>query len=147
MGNVAISIPRRRRLIATSVALALIVIAAVGIVLAINRAVDRVIDSRSGPVHHFPIPAGETFLTDDRAAAIGREVMNRDGFAESDWELMTDDRSKAPDGRRDPSTTFRTGGAHQVSVRFHCPTSPTPIRYVNVEWREDEITARGVFGK
>ena len=64
---------RVRLLILGGILLAVVAVGVGGILSAINRATD----SRSGPVHRFPVPAGEIFLTDDRAAAIGREVMNR----------------------------------------------------------------------
>ena len=114
-----------------------------GLLLAINHA----IDSRSGPIHRFSLPAGETFLTDDRAAAIGREVMNRDGFRESDWKLMNDDRTKAPDGRPDQFLTRNTINPNQGSVYFHNANSPTSQRFVNIEVREGTITAQGTLGK
>src|SRR5678815_4254583 len=88
---------RRRLLIIASMFLTLVIIGVGGALFAINRA----IESRNGPIHRFPFPARETFLTDDRAAAIGREVMNRDGYTESTWRMLEDDRSKAPDGRPD----------------------------------------------
>ena len=134
---------RRRLVIIASICLTLIVVGVGGILLAINRA----IDSRSGPVHRFAVPAGETFLTDDRAAAIGREVMNRDGFPESAWKLMNDDRTKAPDGRPDRFLTRNTINPNQGSVYFHCDDSATPQRFVNIELRDGEITARGTLGK
>jgi hypothetical protein len=134
---------RRRLLIIASICLTLIVVGLGGILLAINRA----IDSRSGPVHHFPLPAGEAFLTDDRAAAIAREVMNRDGFQEVAWKLMTDDRTKAPDGRPDQFLTRNTINPNQGSVYFYSENSRTPQRFVNIELRDGEIAAQGTLGK
>ena len=133
----------RRLVIIASICLTLVLVGVGGILLAINRAVD----SRSGPVHRFAVPAGETFLTDDRAAAIGREVMNRDGFPETTWKLMNDDRTKAPDGRPDRFLTRNTINPNQGSVYFHCNNSPTPQRFVNIELRDGEITAQGTLGK
>jgi hypothetical protein len=134
---------RRRLVIITSISLALIVVGVGGILFAINRA----IDSRSGPVHRFPVAAGETFLTDDRAATIGREVMKRDGFPESAWKLMTDDRTKAPDGRPDQFLTRNTINPNQGSVYFHCDNSAAPQRFVNIELRDGQIMAQGTLGK
>jgi hypothetical protein len=134
---------RRRLLTIASTCLVLILVGVGGILFAIKRAVD----SRSGPVHRFPVPAGETFLTDHRAVAVGREVMNRDGFPESAWRLMTDDRTKAPDGRPDQFLTRNTIDPNQGSVFFYCADSPTPARYVNVAVRNREITAQGALGK
>ena len=134
---------RRRLLVIATTLLALVVIGVGGILFAIKHA----IDARSGPVHRFPAPAGETFLTDDRAAAIGREVMNRDGFPESEWKLMTDDRTKAPDGRPDQFLTRNTINPNQGYVYFHCNDSPTPQRFIQVELRDGEITAQGSLGK
>ncbi len=134
--------PQRFPIIA-SIVLALIVVGVGGIYFAISRAVE----SRSGPIHRFAIPSGETFLTDDRAAVIGREVMNRDGFPESAWKLMTDDRAKAPDGRPDQFLTRNPSNPNEGFVYFHCDNSPTPQRFVNIELREGEITAQGTLGK
>jgi hypothetical protein len=134
---------RRRLLIIASAGLALIVVGVGGILFAINRA----IDSRSGPVHRFLVPAGEAFLTDDRAATIGREVMNRDGFPEHAWKLMTDDRTKAPDGRPDQFLTRNTINPNRGYVYFRCDNSPTPQRLVNIELRDGEFTAQGTLGK
>jgi hypothetical protein len=134
---------RRRPLIIATICLTLIVVGVGGILFAINRA----IDSRSGPVHRFSVPAGETFLTDDRAATIGREVMNRDGFPESAWKLMTDDRTKAPDGRPDQFLTRNTINPNQGYVYFHCDNSPTPQRFIQIKLRDGEITAQGSLGK
>src|SRR5688500_18728678 len=89
------------------------------------------------------LPAGETVLTDDRAAAIGREVMNLDGFPEPAWKVMNDDRTKAPDGRPDRSLTRNTIDPNQGFVSFHRDDSPTPQRLVNIELRDEEITAQG----
>jgi hypothetical protein len=134
---------RRRVFIIAGVVLALVGAGVGGILLAIDHA----INSRSGPVHRFPIEAGETFLADDRAAAIGREVMNRDGFPESAWKLMNDDRSKAPDGRPDQFLLRNGTNADHGVVWFHCDSSPTPERYVNIELRDGEIKAQGTLGK
>ena len=134
---------RRRLLIIASAGLALVVVGVGGIFFAINRA----IDSRSGPVHRFPVSAGETFLTDDRAATIGREVMNRDGFPEPAWKLMTDDRTEAPDGRPDRFLTRNTINPNRGCVSFHCDNSPTPDRFVNIELRDGKFTAQGTLGK
>ena len=134
---------RRRLLIIATTLLALVVIGVGGILFAIKHA----IDARNGPVHRFRAPAGETFLTDDRAAAIGREVMNRDGFPESEWKLMTDDRTKAPDGRPDQFLTRDTINPNQGYVYFRCDDSPTPQRFIQVELRDGEITAQGSLGK
>ena len=94
-----------------------------------------------------PYPRAKPFLTDDRAAAIGREVMSRDGFPESAWKLMSDDRTKAPDGRPDQFLTRNTINANQGYVYFRCENSPTPQRFVNIEQRDGEITAQGTLGK
>ena len=134
---------RRRPLIIAGVLVALVGVGVGGLLFAICRAVD----SRSGPVHRFPLPAGETFLTDDRAAAIGREVMNRDGFPESEWRLMNDDRTKAPDGRPDQFLTRNTINPSEGSVYFYNANSPTPQRFVNIELRDGTITAQGTLGK
>jgi hypothetical protein len=134
---------RRRLLILASIVLTVVVVGVGGILFAINRA----IDARSGPVHHFPVPAGETVLTDARAATIGRDLMNRDGFPESAWKLMTDDRTKAPDGRPDQFLTRNTINSNQGYVYFYCENSPTPQRFVNIGFRDGQITAQGTLGK
>jgi hypothetical protein len=134
---------RRKVVTIAGVVLALVIIGAGATLVAVQRAVE----SRTSPVHRFPLPAGETFLTDDRAASIGREVMNRDGFPQSAWKVMTDDRSKAPDGRPDRFLTRNTVNHNQGSVYFHCDNSPTPQRFVNIEFRDGEITAQGSLGK
>ena len=133
----------RRLLKITSVVVALAA-GVGGILFAIGYAIS---ESRRGPVHRFPLPAGETFLTDDRAAAIGREVMNRDGFPEAAWKLMTADDGKAPDGRPDRFLSRNTVDANQGTLHFHCENSPTPERFVRIELRDGEITARGTLGK
>jgi hypothetical protein len=134
---------RRRFLAIATVVLALIVIGVGATFFAINRA----IESGSAPVHRFPVSSGESFLTNDRAAAIAREVMNRDGFPESAWRLMNDDRTKAPYGRPDQFLTRNTINLDQGCVSFHCESSPTPDRFVNIELRDGEITAQGSLGK
>ena len=134
---------RRRLLIIASVFLILVAIGIGGALFAINRAVE----SRNGPIHRFPFPAEETFLTDDRAAAIGREVMNRDRYPESAWRMRQDDRSKAPDGRSDRFFLRNTLDPDQGVVSFFCDQSPTPTRYVNIEVRNGEVTAQGTLGK
>jgi hypothetical protein len=111
---------RRRFLAIATVVLALIVIGVGATFFAINRA----IESGSAPVHRFPVSAGESFLTDDRAAAIAREVMNRDGFPESAWRLMNDDRTKAPDGRPDQFLMRNTINLDQGCVSFGAAAPP-----------------------
>lgn len=73
--------------------------------------------------------------------------MNRDGFVESAWKLMGDDRTKAPDGRPDQFLTRNTISPNQGSVTFHCEDSATPQRSVLIELRDGEITAQRVLGK
>jgi hypothetical protein len=133
----------RRRLIIASIFLGVIVAGVAGILFAINRT----IESRNGPVYHFTVPKEETFLTDDRAASVAREVMNRDGLPESAWELMKDNRTRSPDDRPDQYLTRGTINSNQGSVHFYCANAPRPQRYVNVELRNGEITAQGSFGK
>ena len=131
---------QRRLLTTASILLALIAIGVVGIVFALNQT----IESGSGPVHRFPLLEGETFLTDERAAAIGREVMNRDGFPEAEWKLASDDRSKAPNGRPDQFLTRNTIDPNQGYVSFYSGNS---ARFVSVELRDGTITAAGSLGK
>jgi len=134
---------QRRLLIVTGIILTLIVVGIAGVLLAVNHA----IDARSGPIHHFAVPAGETFLTDERAAAIGRDVMELDGYPKSTWTLMTDDRTKAPDGRPDQYLTRNSINANRGFVYFYSASSPTPQRFVNIELRNGEITGQGSLGK
>ena len=134
----------RRRLITTACALmALVLLAVSGMLYALNRATN----ARLGPIHRFAAPAGEQFLTDDRAVVIAREVMRRDGFPESAWKLIQDDRSQAPNGRADVYLVRKPNDPNGGMIYFHCDNSPMPQRFVHVELRDGEITARGELGK
>ena|SRR5688500_7615758 len=124
----------------STIALAVLTLIGVGIatvIFGMNLVADRMIESRSGPVHRFPLPADRAILTDEDAARLAREVMTRDGFPESAWQMEADDRPKTPE---DQSDRF-------FAVAFWCGDSPTPRRYVNIEVRSDEVVARGVLGK
>jgi hypothetical protein len=133
----------RRQLFIACIALALIV-ACLGGFLYVNKCA---IERRNGPIHRFPVPSSETFLTDDRAAMVGREVMNLDGFSKSDWKLMNVDGTKAPDGRPDQYLSRNSINPNQGELSFNCPHSSTPQRFVNVELRDGQITAQGSLGK
>jgi hypothetical protein len=134
---------RRRVIIIAGTLMALAVLAVGGMLYAINRGMN----ARLGPVHRFAAPAGESFLTDERAVVIAREVMKRDRFPESAWKLMEDDRTKAPDGRPDRYLTRNLNDPNDGMIYFHCDNSPTPQRFVHLEFRNGEIAARGEFGK
>jgi hypothetical protein len=73
--------------------------------------------------------------------------MNQDGFPESGWRMMEDDRSKAPDGRPDRFFLRNTIDPNQGVVSFYCEKSQTPTRYVNIEMKNGEVTAQGTLGK
>ena len=134
----------RRRLITIACALmALAVLAVGGMLYALNRGTN----ARLGPIHRFAAPAEEQFLTDDRAVVIAREVMKRDGFPESAWKLMQDDRSTAPNGRPDLYLVRNAHDPNGGMIYFHCDNSPPPQRFVHLELRNGEITARGELGK
>jgi hypothetical protein len=127
----------RRLIIAIAVLTPIVVGIGGSVFLAIDRAADRAIESRSGPVHRFPLAAGRASLTDQDAARLARDVMNRDGLPEPAWWMEVDDRPKAPDDRSD----------RFFAVAFWCDDSPTPRRFVHIEVRNGEVVARGVFGK
>jgi hypothetical protein len=134
---------RRRVIIIAGTLIALAALTVGGMLYAINRGMN----ARLGPLHRFPASAGESFLTDERAVVIAREVMKRDGFPESAWKLMEDDRTKAPDGRPDRYLTRNLNVPNDWMIYFHCDNSPTQQRFVHLEFRNGEITARGEFGK
>ena len=104
-------------------------------------------NARLGPLHRFTASGGDTFLTEEHAIAIARDVMNRDGFPESAWRMMEDDRSKAPDGRPDRYVVRNDDNPNRGMIYFHCDSSPTPQRFVHVEFRGDQIEAQGELGK
>jgi hypothetical protein len=134
---------RRKSLNFASILLALAGIAIGAVIVAVKSENDR----RSGPVHHFPVLPGETFLAEDRAITITREVMSRDGLVESRWMIVPDDRSKAPDGRPD-RYLFRNGqNLNRGMIHFHLDGARMSDRLVTIEWGNGEITAQGTFGK
>jgi len=135
--------PMRHRITIASIVLTLIVASVGGILLRIHRA----IESLSGPVHHFSVPASESFLTDERAAAVAREVMNRDGYPEAGWKLMEYDHTKAADGRPDRNMTRNSVNPNRGTVYFYSANSPTPQRFVGIELQDGKITAQGTLGK
>ena len=135
--------PMRRRITIASIVIALVVASVGGILLRINRA----IESLSGPIYHFPVPAGESFLTDDRAAVVAREVMNRDGYPEAAWKLLGDDRTKAPDGRPDRNMARNGINPNRGFVSFYSANSRPHQRFVSIEIHDGEITAQGTLGK
>jgi hypothetical protein len=134
---------RRRVIIIAGIVLALAALSVGGMLYAINRGMN----ARLGPVHRYSAAAGEQFLTEEHAVVIAREVMNRDGFPESAWKLMEDDRSKAPDGRPDRYMVRNVDDPNRAMIYFHCDNSPTPQRFVHLEFRNGQITAQGELGK
>jgi hypothetical protein len=110
-------------------------------------AINRWENARLGPLYRFPAAAGEAYLTEERAVVIAREVMNRDGFPESAWKLMDGDGSKAPNGRPDRFLFRYVDDPNHVMIYFHGDNSPTPQRFVHLEFRNAEITARGELGR
>ncbi len=134
---------RRRVFIIAGTLMAIAVLTVGGMLYAIHRAEN----ARLGPVHRFPVLAGESFLSDERAVEIAREVMKRDRLPESAWKLMEDDRTKAPDGRPDRYLSRNLDDPNIGMIAFYSDHSQTPTRYVNLEFRNGEITARGAFGK
>jgi hypothetical protein len=119
----------RRPLITASI-VTLVAIGIGSVFFALNRAANREISSRSGPVHRFPAADKDPVLTDEYAARIAREVMNRDGYPESPWRMIGN-----------------TTTANRGVVSFYCDKSATPVRYVNIELRNGKVTAQGTMGK
>jgi hypothetical protein len=129
----------QRALILGGAGLVLLVLGVIGLRYMVHHAVD----SALGPVHRFPVPEGETFLTDDRAAAVAREVMNRDGYPETAWRLLEDGRSKSPDGLPDVYLARNASNPNQGYVTFRSDDAAQPQRTVNLELRDGEIEASG----
>ena len=109
-----------------------------GAAYAISRAVtlSRALDSRSGPVHRFPLPAGRATLVNEEASRLAREVMHRDGYPAPAWRMVDDDRRT--------SAHARNG---LFAFAFWCEDSPTPNRYVRIEVRGGEVVGQGTLGK
>ena len=133
----------------STIAITVIVAAAACAIAVVSLwwSLDRAMAARLGPVYRFDAAANETFLTDDRAVEIARVVMRQDGLPESAWKLMEDDRTTAPDGRRDRYLIRYPDDPNRGMVYFHCDHTSTPQRFVHVEFRDRAITARGEFGK
>lgn len=133
----------RRSTVLAFLALALVASLIGGLLLSVHRSMER----RRGPSHRFPVLPGETFLTDDRAAAVAREAMARDGYAAASWRAIEDDRSKAPDGRPDRFFARNAIDPARGVVDFHFVDDPRRQRSVAVEMRDGEITAQGFWPK
>ncbi|HUB27758.1 MAG TPA: hypothetical protein VL992_20205 [Tepidisphaeraceae bacterium] len=137
---------KRKSLYTIGVAIVLLM---AGAAVSLNYAINQAIAARYGPVYRFPIPSGEKFLTDKTAESISRQVMKQDGFSASDWTLVTDERTWAPDGEAD-HYLVRNTDPNQGFVGFYCASAPVGRpnqRLINLQLSNGQITAQGYLGK
>src|SRR5262245_16518594 len=76
-----------------------------------------------GPRHEFPLTERPAFLTEELALTMAREALARDGFDPAEWQVRLDNRTSAPDGRRDQFLSRNTINPNQGSIVFEGPTN------------------------
>jgi hypothetical protein len=133
---------RRRLLYAAGIVFTLGVVCAIALLVAVQRS----LDARNGPTHHFAARAGDTFLMEDHALELARQVMSRDGFSDEEWTVLSDDRSNAPDGRADEYMVRNPDNPNNAVLAFVAGTTKQ-TRFIHIEWRNGEVVAQGTLGK
>jgi len=98
-----------------------------------------------GPRHEFTPSEHPTFLTESLALAMARKAMDLDGLDPNDWLPHPDDRTIAPDGRRDEYFSRNGLNPNQGSIDFRGPTGQS--RYMSVELSGERIICQGAWGK
>jgi hypothetical protein len=101
--------------------------------------------SRIGPRHQFAVSEPSAFLTEALALAKAREVLALDGLDPSEWQAHPDDRTAAPDGRRDEYLSRNSLNPNRGSVQFRGPKDQ--VRFVSVELAGGQVVCQSSRGK
>lgn len=112
--------------------------------------VDRHIkESRSGPLHTFPLGQTPAFLTDELAFTKAQEALTLDGYDLSVWQVFLDGRTKAPDGSIDVHLARNTINPNDGCIVFFDQSGKdaNPTRIVQIELKGDSVECRVIRPK
>lgn len=103
----------KKRLISTIILIVLVWFACLFPTL-LQQALDR----RSGPEHTFVLEALPPFLTEETALHFARMTLDLDGLRAANWQPQPEDRSQAPDGRKDQYVCRNTIDPDSATIIF-----------------------------
>ena len=83
-----------------------------------------------GEQHVVALPDSPKFLTEETALSAARVTLDLDRLWRTNWHLVPDDRTAAPDGRRDAFLTRNTANPNRGVIMF---TNGASTRFVSVE--------------
>jgi hypothetical protein len=98
-----------------------------------------------GPPREFTLADRPLFLTEQLALVKARATLALDGLDPADWQAYPDDRTAAPDGRRDEYLSRDGLSPNLGSVMFRGPRGQ--IRFVSVELAGDRVICQSSRGK
>jgi hypothetical protein len=107
----------------------------------------RMLESKIGPVHSFPVAVRPRFLTDDLALSKAREALATDGYDLGAWSPHEDRRTKAPDGAADLYLARNQINTDAGYIMFVNPASRISSRIVEVELKADTAECRVIIPK
>jgi len=129
---------QKRVLVGVGVSSAIVL--SVAAVAVLSNAFDRHLKNiYVGEEHVYHLDELPAFLTEELALRIACETLHRDGFDTNTWRPVPDDRSVAPDGRRDEYLVRNTIKPNDGSFTFEDRGGSS--RYVHVELESNSITA------